>query len=98
GRARGAPSAQTNEQASRLVEGAHRCDHPRVPNEYVFVDEWDVDAPQEAVYDAIADARTYPKWWVPVYKSVEGDENVTHHRFKGKLPYTLKMRAEMIRT
>lgn len=64
--------------------------------EYVFVDEWDVDAPQEAVYDAVSDARTFPEWWTPVYKSVRGDENVTHHEFKGKLPYTLKMRAEMV--
>jgi hypothetical protein len=27
--------------------------------EYVFIDEWDVDAPQEAVFEALADARTY---------------------------------------
>ena len=65
--------------------------------EYVFVDEWDVDAPQEVVYDVIADARTYPAWWKPVYLAVEGDERVTQHRFKGRLPYTLEMRAEMVR-
>ncbi len=64
--------------------------------EYVFVDEWDVDAPVEAVYDAVADARTYPEWWRPVYRSVEGDENETLHYFKGKLPYTLRMRARMV--
>ena len=62
----------------------------------MFVDEWDVDAPQEAVFDAVADARTYPDWWLPVYKSVTGDEKVTQHRFKGRLPYTLNMRAEMV--
>jgi uncharacterized protein YndB with AHSA1/START domain len=67
-----------------------------VAHEYVFVDEWDVDAPQEAVFDAVADARTYPDWWKPVYRSVEGDENVTFHRFKGKLPYVLDMRAELV--
>jgi len=27
--------------------------------EYVFLDEWDVDAPQQATFDALADARTY---------------------------------------
>jgi uncharacterized protein YndB with AHSA1/START domain len=43
-----------------------------VAREYVFVDEWDVDAPQEVVFDALADARTYPAWWTPVYTSVEG--------------------------
>jgi uncharacterized protein YndB with AHSA1/START domain len=40
--------------------------------EYVFIDEWDVDAPQEAVFEALADARTYPEWWTPVYIDVEG--------------------------
>jgi uncharacterized protein YndB with AHSA1/START domain len=64
--------------------------------EYVFVDEWDVDAPREAVYAAVADARTYPEWWKPVYLSVEGDERVTTHRFKGRLPYTLTMRSELV--
>ena len=63
-------------------------------SEYVFVDEWEVEAPPEAVYDVMADARTYPEWWKPVYLSVEGDEKVTQHHFKGRLPYTLKMRAE----
>jgi hypothetical protein len=38
-----------------------------VAKEYVFVDEWDVDAPQEAVFEALADARTYPVGWTPVY-------------------------------
>jgi hypothetical protein len=64
--------------------------------EYVFVDEWDVDAPRDSVYDVLVDARTYPYWWKPVYISVEGDERVTRHRFKGRLPYTLKMRAELV--
>ena len=41
--------------------------------EYVFVDEWDVDAPPAAVFDALADARTYPEWWRPVYLDVETD-------------------------
>jgi uncharacterized protein YndB with AHSA1/START domain len=63
--------------------------------EYVFLDEWDVEAPQEAVFEALADARTYPEWWRPVYIEVEGDEGPgpevsTRQHFKGKLPYTLK--------
>jgi hypothetical protein len=37
---------------------------------YVFVDEWDVAAPREAVFAAIADARSYPTWWKPVYLEV----------------------------
>jgi len=41
--------------------------------EYVFVDEWDVAAPPEAVFELISDARTYPAWWTPVYIDVESD-------------------------
>ncbi len=71
-------------------------------SEYVFIDEWDVDAPQEAVYEALADARTYPEWWTPVYKSVEADGppepgRVSHHEFKGQLPYHLHTRSEIVR-
>lgn len=69
-------------------------------NEYVFVDEWDVDAPRDVVFDVLADATTYPEWWRPVYFSVEADgpvavDQVSQHHFKGKLPYTLRMRARM---
>ena len=42
-------------------------------SEYVFIDEWDVDAPQEEVFTALADASTYPEWWKPVYIEVETD-------------------------
>jgi uncharacterized protein YndB with AHSA1/START domain len=71
-------------------------------DEYVFCDEWDVDAPREAVFEALADARTYPEWWRPVYIAVEGDAEpavgaVTEHEFKGRLPYHLKTRSEIVR-
>jgi quercetin dioxygenase-like cupin family protein/uncharacterized protein YndB with AHSA1/START domain len=61
---------------------------------YIFVDEWDVAAPPEAVFDAVADARTYPRWWRPVYLDVESDGAVrvggeTRQHFKGRLPYHL---------
>jgi uncharacterized protein YndB with AHSA1/START domain len=69
--------------------------------EYVFLDEWDVDAPQKAAFDALADARTYPEWWKPVYIEVEGVCKPavgckTRQRFKGKLPYTLKTTSEIV--
>jgi uncharacterized protein YndB with AHSA1/START domain len=73
-----------------------------LPDEYVFIDEWDVDAPQEAVFDALADARTYPEWWRPVYIAVEADcppdvGCVSRQEFKGRLPYHLKTRSEIVR-
>jgi uncharacterized protein YndB with AHSA1/START domain len=64
-------------------------------NEYVFVDEWDVAAPVEAVHAAVGDAATYPDWWRPTYLEVrsEGEPgvgHVVHHRFRGPLPYQLR--------
>jgi uncharacterized protein YndB with AHSA1/START domain len=73
-----------------------------VAAEYVFLDEWDVDAPVEAVFDALADARTYPEWWRPVYLDVEADGppaagRVSRQHFKGRLPYTLKTHSKIVR-
>jgi uncharacterized protein YndB with AHSA1/START domain len=72
-----------------------------VASEYVFVDEWDVDAPRQAVFAALADASTYPEWWKPVYISVESDGApelgcVSRTEFKGRLPYHLKTRSEIV--
>lgn len=71
-------------------------------SEYVFLDEWDADAPREAVFEALADARTYPEWWKPVYIAVEADGppelgRVSRHKFKGRLPYHLQTRSEIVR-
>jgi quercetin dioxygenase-like cupin family protein/uncharacterized protein YndB with AHSA1/START domain len=70
--------------------------------EYVFVDEWDVDAPRDAVFAALSDVRTYPEWWRPVYLGVESDapsgvgHTATQH-FKGRLPYRLTTRTTTTR-
>ena len=70
--------------------------------EYLFVDEWDVAAPREAVFDAIADARSYPEWWKPVYIDVEADGEPalgkeSRQHFKGRLPYHLHTRSRIVR-
>jgi mannose-6-phosphate isomerase-like protein (cupin superfamily)/uncharacterized protein YndB with AHSA1/START domain len=70
--------------------------------EYAFVDEWDVAAPASAVFDALADTRTYPDWWRPVYLEVESDGppalgTVSHQHFKGRLPYHLRTRSRITR-
>ena len=70
--------------------------------EYVFIDEWHVDAPPEPVFDAIADATTYPDWWRPVYLSAEADGplrvgRVAREHFKGRLPYHLRTRTRTVR-
>jgi quercetin dioxygenase-like cupin family protein/uncharacterized protein YndB with AHSA1/START domain len=71
-------------------------------NEYLFVDEWDVAAPPGAVLDALADARTYPQWWTPVYIDVDADGpprvgKVSRQHFKGRLPYHLHTRSTITR-
>ena len=77
---------------TRLAEGRGGA------GEYVFVDEWDVAAPADAVFDLVADARTYPTWWRPVYREVESDGppgpgRESRQHFKGRLPYHLRMRS-----
>lgn len=72
------------------------------PAAYAFLDEWSVDAPIEAVFDALADARSYPDWWRPVYIEVEADGppavgRVSRQRFKGRLPYRLRTRSTIAR-
>ena len=69
--------------------------------EYAFVDEWDVAAPREAVFAAIADARTYPEWWKPVYIDVDADGEPalgkeSRQHFKGRLPYHLHTRSRIV--
>src|SRR5437660_521776 len=69
--------------------------------EYVFVYEWDVEAPQEQVFDALADARTYPQWWRPIYKEVHADGpaevgRVSRQRFSARLPYTLSTESKIV--
>ncbi len=74
----------------------------RSAGEYAFVDEWDVAAPVEAVFDALADARTYPDWWKPVYETVEAEGppalgQVSRQHFKGRLPYRLNTSSRVVR-
>jgi uncharacterized protein YndB with AHSA1/START domain/mannose-6-phosphate isomerase-like protein (cupin superfamily) len=71
-------------------------------NEYLFIDEWDVAAPPQAVFDALADARTYPQWWTPVYIDVDADGppklgKVSAQHFKGRLPYHLHTHSTITR-
>jgi len=68
---------------------------------YRFVDEWDVAAAPEAVFNAIADSRTYPDWWRPVYLEVGGDGRAevggeARQHFKGRLPYHLHTRSVIV--
>jgi uncharacterized protein YndB with AHSA1/START domain len=68
---------------------------------YLFVDEWDVAAPAEPIFDALADARTYPEWWGAVYLEAEADGppevgRVSRQYFHGRLPYKLRTTSEIV--
>jgi uncharacterized protein YndB with AHSA1/START domain len=89
------PSARVQRALSRAILAV-------ASREYIFVDEWDVAAPREAVFDAIADARTYPEWWTPVYVDVDADGEpelgkTSNQHFKGRLPYHLHTRSRIVR-
>lgn len=95
GHATNPPPAVQRLIAKSILAGA------RLWREYEFVDEWDVAAPAPAVYDALADARTYPAWWRPVYQDVTSDGppapgRVSHQHFKGRLPYHLRTRSRIV--
>lgn len=90
------PSVRVQRAFARAVLAAARPMRP-----YVFVDEWDVHAPPEAVFQAVADSRTYPSWWRPVYVEVTADGPpelgvAAAHHFKGRLPYHLHTRSVIV--
>jgi uncharacterized protein YndB with AHSA1/START domain/quercetin dioxygenase-like cupin family protein len=87
------PPLAVQKRLAKAVLGA-----ANLSRRYVFADEWDVAAPPEAVFDAIADARTYPQWWRPVYIDVDADGPAelgkeSRQHFKGRLPYHLHTRS-----
>jgi uncharacterized protein YndB with AHSA1/START domain/quercetin dioxygenase-like cupin family protein len=93
----GSPTSPPMRAYARIAVGLAEASRP-----YVFVDEWDVAAPPEAVFSALADARTYPVWWSPVYIDVESDGPAelgkeSRQHFKGRLPYHLNTRSVITR-
>ncbi len=63
---------------------------------YSFTTYWQIDAPINTVWDAIYDAKNWPKWWKNVKKVTvikEGDKNgigaIQHHEWGTALPYRL---------
>jgi len=89
-------------RVQQAIAGAILRAHALFDREYVFVDEWHVAAPAEAIFTALSDARTYPEWWRPVYIGVESEgaggvgHTATQH-FKGRLPYRLTTRTTTTR-
>lgn len=71
---------------------------------YSFLTTWSLDAPREAVFDAIHDVERWPEWWHGV-RSVErldggngdGIGSVYRHRWRSVLPYTVGFDMETTR-
>lgn len=64
---------------------------------YEFVTTWRIDAPIDAVYDAIRDSLSWPEWWdavLAVEDLAPGDPagigGVRRYTFRGRLPYLLR--------
>ncbi|MDF2748685.1 MAG: hypothetical protein K0S98_2972 [Propionibacteriaceae bacterium] len=86
----------------RVAVSLEVSDDALVADQYVFIDEWDVDAPQEQVFDVLVDSRTYPEWWTPTYVGGESDGppkpgTVSRVRFKAKLPFTFTVTSRLVR-
>jgi quercetin dioxygenase-like cupin family protein/uncharacterized protein YndB with AHSA1/START domain len=95
------PPAGVQQAFARAVLAAAELSE-RAWREYVFVHGWDVAAPAEPVFTALADSSTYPLWWRPVYEDVESEGplevgQVSRQHFKGRLPYHLRTTSRIVR-
>ena len=65
-------------------------------NEYAFVTSWLLDAPLEAVWDALYQVDQWPEWWPYVEQVVKlapgqanGVDSVQRYTWRTRLPYRL---------
>lgn len=73
------------------------------PQAYEYITEWHLEAPLEAVWDAITDVASWPLWWQHV-RSVHmvrrGDANglgdVRRLRWGSRLPYGLTLETSTV--
>ena len=61
---------------------------------YHFLSRWTVDAPADAVYDAIYEVVAYPSWWPEVKEARKLDEDHLWMRTRSVLPYDLAFELE----
>ena len=65
---------------------------------YRFLTTWLLDAPREAVWDAIYDARRWPEWWRGVERTEVVGDRLWRSGWRSILPYTLEFEFEILRT
>ena len=67
--------------------------------QYSFVTLWRIDAPIDAVYEAIRDYQAWPAWWPSIAAAkqlqpgdADGVGEAVEFTFRTRLPYTLRFR------
>ncbi|WP_431041273.1 SRPBCC family protein [Streptomyces sp. P1-3] len=64
---------------------------------YRFRSRWDLDAPPDAVYAALAAAADYPRWWPQVREAARGEGGGGSARIRSLIPYDLVVTADRVR-
>jgi len=64
---------------------------------YRFLTTWLLEAPREAVWDAIYDAARWPEWWPGVERTEIVSERVWRSAWRSVLPFTLAFEFEILR-
>jgi len=64
---------------------------------YRFLTTWLLDAPREAVWDAIYDAERWPEWWPGVERTEVLDKRLWRSSWRSVLPYTLEFEFEILK-
>lgn len=71
--------------------------------DYRFVTVWRIEAPREAVCEAISQSLSWPQWWRNVESVVElapgdarGIGSVRRYTWRGRLPYRLRFDIRVI--
>lgn len=79
--------------AGAYLAAALRGPAPR----FSFLTEWYIPAPPDEVWKHVADPRTYPEWWGPVFLRVDVDDGAAlqvgsraRYRLRGRLPYEME--------
>jgi hypothetical protein len=70
--------------------------------EYHFLERWHAGAPPDAVWDLVADPRTYARWWsefveVTPLNDIEGVGSRVAVHVKAALPYHMRFELESVR-
>src|SRR5687767_9194614 len=73
-----------------------------MPAQYSFITNWELEAPLEAVWNAVYNSLEWPQWWRGVQSVIEvqpNDENgingIRNYTWKSFLPYELKFSMQL---